>query len=69
MSDIVRSAEVIAAEIRSIDLKTREIVLRSVIEIGKRLNEAKDLVNHGEWGTWLEANVHYSQSTANNFMG
>lgn len=68
MSELVRSAEVIAAEIRSIDAQTREIVLRSAIEIGNRLNEAKDLVAHGEWGPWLEANVHYSQSTANNFM-
>lgn len=68
MSELVRSAEVIAAEIRSIDTQTREIVLRSAIEIGKRLNEAKALVPHGEWGPWLEANVYYSQSTANNFM-
>lgn len=68
MSDLIRSAEVIAAEIRSIDAQTREIVLRSAIEIGKRLNEAKELVAHGEWGPWLESNVQYSQSTANNFM-
>ncbi|ASJ54880.1 hypothetical protein BP422_15680 [Brevibacillus formosus] len=68
MSELVRSAEVIAAEIRSIDAQTREIVLRSAIEIGNRLNEAKELVAHGEWGAWLEANVQYSQSTANNFM-
>lgn len=63
-----RTPQVIAAEIRSIDTQTREIVLRSAIEIGKRLREAKALVPHGEWGAWLEANVHYSQSTANNFM-
>ncbi|KKX56358.1 DUF3102 domain-containing protein [Brevibacillus borstelensis] len=68
MSELVRTAQVIAAEIRSIDAQTREIVLRSAIEIGKRLNEAKALVSHGEWGAWLEANVHYSYSTANNFM-
>lgn len=68
MSELVRNAQVIAAEIRSIDTQTREIVLRSAIEIGKRLSEAKALVPHGEWGAWLEANVHYSQSTANNFM-
>ncbi|MBO8164685.1 MAG: DUF3102 domain-containing protein [Brevibacillus sp.] len=69
MSELTtRTPQVIAAEIRSIDTQTREIVLRSAIEIGKRLNEAKTLVPHGEWGAWLEANVHYSQSTANNFM-
>ncbi len=69
MSELTtRTPQVIAAEIRSIDTQTREIVLRSAIEIGKRLNEVKALVPHGEWGARLEANVHYSQSTANNFM-
>ena len=63
-----RSPQVIAAEIRSIDTQTREIVLRSAIEIGKRLHEAKALVSHGEWGIWLESHVNYGQSTANNFM-
>ncbi|WP_144251287.1 DUF3102 domain-containing protein, partial [Mycobacterium tuberculosis] len=36
--------------------------------IGGKLIEAKELVTHGEWGTWLQNNVNYSQSTANNFM-
>lgn len=66
--EVQRTPEVIAAEIRSIDAQTREIVLRSAIEIGNRLNEAKALVPHGEWGAWLQENVNYSQSTANNFM-
>lgn len=65
---IERTPQLIAAEIRSIDAQTREIVLRSAIEIGKKLNEAKALVAHGEWGDWLQENVNYSQSTANNFM-
>lgn len=68
MSELTRTAQVIAAEIRSIDAQTREIVLRSAIEIGKRLIEAKELVAHGEWGQWLSEHVDYSQSTANNFM-
>ncbi|WP_281885628.1 DUF3102 domain-containing protein [Paenibacillus sp. YYML68] len=63
-----RTPQLIAAEIRSIDSQTREFVLRSAIEIGHRLTEAKELVAHGEWGSWLEKNVSYSQSTANNFM-
>ncbi|MFW5436340.1 DUF3102 domain-containing protein [Paenibacillus apiarius] len=63
-----RSVDIIAAEIRSIDSQAREMVLRSAIEIGKRLTEVKALVPHGEWGSWLKENVEYSQSTANNFM-
>lgn len=41
---------------------------RSCILIGKLLEEAKCLVPHGEWGAWLQANVDYSESTANNLM-
>lgn len=63
-----RTADVIAAEIRSIDQQARQYVLQSAIEIGRRLTEAKELVTHGEWGAWLKENVNYSQSTANNFM-
>ncbi|MGF6356142.1 myosin heavy subunit [Paenibacillus sp. 4624] len=63
-----RTAEIIAAEIRSIDQQARQYVLQSAIEIGQRLTEAKELVAHGEWGTWLKEHVNYSQSSANNFM-
>lgn len=65
---ILRSPEVIAAEIRSIDQQARQYVLQSAIDIGRKLKEAKELVAHGEWGGWLQDNVNYSQSTANNFM-
>ncbi|MFH5187141.1 DUF3102 domain-containing protein [Paenibacillus sp. TAB 01] len=64
----LRTPEVIAAEIRSIDDQARQYVLRSAIEIGNRLHEAKALVAHGEWAKWLSDNVNYSQSSANNFM-
>ncbi|MNO15496.1 hypothetical protein D3C76_51620 [compost metagenome] len=63
-----RTPEVIAAEIRSIDQQARQYVLQSAIEIGRKLAEAKEIVSHGEWGSWLKDNVNYSQSTANNFM-
>ncbi|MFE0394734.1 DUF3102 domain-containing protein [Paenibacillus lactis] len=65
---MLRSPDVIAAEIRSIDQQARQYVLNSAIEIGKKLKEAKELVAHGEWGNWLQENVNYKQSTANNFM-
>ncbi|GAV13255.1 DUF3102 domain-containing protein [Paenibacillus sp. NAIST15-1] len=68
MTQVSRSVDIIAAEIRSIDAQAREMVLRSAMEIGKRLKEVKELVPHGEWGSWLKENVEYSQSTANNFM-
>ncbi len=73
--EIVRSAAVIADEINAIKSQTSGILTaalsfakRSCFEIGKRLEEAKTLVNHGEWGAWLEDNFEYSESTANNLM-
>lgn len=63
-----RTPEIIAAEICQIKDQTRKLVLNNSIEIGKRLCEAKEMVPHGEWGTWLERNVDYKQSTANKLM-
>lgn len=75
MTEVTRSAEVIAAEINAIKSQTYGILeaahtyaKRSCFEIGKRLEEAKAAVPHGEWGDWLEANVSYSVSTANDLM-
>lgn len=70
MSNIitVRDPEIIAAEINTIKKKVQETVIFSSIEIGMKLTEAKALVNHGEWGKWLQENVDYSQSTANYLM-
>lgn len=64
-----RTPENIAFEINTIKSQTAQVIIHSSIEIGKRLTEVKSLVPHGQWGTWLEENVEYSQSTADNFMG
>lgn len=66
--DNYRSAEKIATEINTIKEKTFQTVIMSSIEIGKKLCEAKELVNFGEWGDWLKEKVNYSQDTANNLM-
>jgi hypothetical protein len=63
-----RTADVIAAEINGIKAQTRTVLLCGSIEIGRRLTEAKDMIDHGKWGKWLEKSVDYSQSTANNLM-
>ena len=65
---IERSPEIIAFEINSIKEQTMRMVLSGSLEIGKRLIEAKSLMNHGEWGAWLKEKVDYSKSTANNLM-
>lgn len=75
MNEVTRSAEVIAQEINAIKNQTSGILeaaftyaKRSCFEIGKRLEEAKAAVPFGEWGEWLEQNVSYSVSTANDLM-
>jgi len=70
MSDIitVRDGDIIAAEINVIKEHAAKVVISSAIEIGKRLVEAKAVVGHGNWGSWLAEKVDYSQSTANNMM-
>ncbi len=65
---VIRTPEIVAAEINSIKYQTRNIVLFNSIEIGRRLVEAKGMMDHGNFGDWLKSAVDYSQSTANNLM-
>ena len=37
-------------------------------EIGKRLSQAKEQVEHGEWMNWVKDNLGYSQRTTNSLM-
>lgn len=63
-----RDIETVTSEIRSLVASAQSVVLGYVVEIGRRLKEAKDMLPHGEWGTWLHEKVHFSQSSANNYM-
>jgi len=63
-----RTADVIAAEINGIKEQTKTILLCSSIEIGRRLTEAKGMIEYGKWGEWLEKSVDYSQRTASNLI-
>lgn len=70
MSNIIQARDpgIIAAEINQIKRQVQETVIYASIRIGEKLAEAKSMVNHGEWGKWLEENVEYSTSTAENLM-
>lgn len=63
-----RDAAVIAAEINTIKVHTCTIVAQSTFEIGKRLCEAKEQIEHGQWADWLKDNVAYSEITAQRLM-
>jgi len=63
-----RTPLVIAAEINMITCQTRKILLISAIEIGRRLQEAKVMLKHGEWIEWIEESVDYTRRTASRLM-
>lgn len=61
-------------EVRSIETITTEILFfkqtagMAILEIGKRLIEAKAQLPHGEWLPWLTEKVDFSERSAQNFM-
>ena len=63
-----RDIQTVTTEIRTLHRQAQGMILNYAIEIGRRLKEAKSLLEHGEWGEWLENEVDFSRSTANNFM-
>lgn len=68
MSEIIRTAEMIAGEINGIKAQVRTTAAIASVEIGRKLKEAKGLVPEGMWSAWLEDNVAYSLRTAQNLM-
>lgn len=65
---IIRSPQEIAAEINAIRRRAARQLLEDSVEVGRLLVEAKNSVQHGEWGGWLEENFQYSSTEANNLM-
>ena len=59
-----RDIDVITAEIRFYKNQAGEAIL----EIGRRLNEAKEQLEHGEWLNWLSDKIEFSEATAQRFM-
>lgn len=59
---------VLALEIRTLQQQAESILTSYIIEIGRRLCEAKAVLDHGQWGPWLKEQVRFSQSTAQNYM-
>lgn len=59
-----RTVEVVAAEINALTAS----MLGNIVEIGRRMCEAKEMLPYGTFGTWIKENTGYSTSTANNFM-
>src|SRR5262249_25434291 len=43
-------------------------VVEDVVEIGRRLIEAKEIAGHGNWLPWLDREFGWSPSTAENYI-
>ena len=63
-----RTASTIAAEIRILDRQAANTCLQYIIEIGRRLVEAKSLVEDGQWLNYIKTELNYEKSTAQNYM-
>ena len=64
----VRSIEIVTAEICTIRDNVARVVMEGVVQIGRRLEEAKQLVPQGEWLQYLETQLGYKPSTAQDYM-
>ena len=64
----VRSIEIVTAEIHTIRDNVAKVFMDGVIQIGRRLEEAKQLVPQGEWLRYLDEELDYKPSTAQNYM-
>lgn len=70
MSNIItaRDIEMVTSDIRYAQRQGARQLLSNLIEIGRLLVEAKAMVPYGEWGKYLQEELDYRQSTANNLM-
>lgn len=63
-----RTLPVIISEIHIIEHNVAKTALEGAVEIGARLQEAKEKIGHGNFKNWCQENLNYSQSTAERFM-
>lgn len=63
-----RSVETITTEIIMIKQQTASVVASAAFEIGRRLCEAKEKVPAGKWIVYLQEQLDYRPSTAENLM-
>lgn len=63
-----RTLPVIASEILQIERDVYATATDGAIQIGRKLREAKEKVEHGQWENWCKENLNYSKSRAEKFM-
>lgn len=70
MNDIQtqRTPDIIGAEIRGLTQQAKIMTLWFGIEIGRRLTEAKEMLEHGQWLPYLKEQTEFSRSSAGRLM-
>lgn len=63
-----RRIEDLGSQIVTLTKQAQKVALVYICEIGERLSEAKELVGHGNWTSWLRDRCDYSQGTAENYI-
>ena len=63
-----REIGVITLEIKELCRQAQVTALMYIVEIGRRLCEAKASLPYGKFGEWLKNEVHFSQSAAGDYM-
>ena len=63
-----RTLPAIASEILFIESQVARTALEGAIQIGLKLKEAKEQVEHGRWENWCRKNLNYSKSKAEKLM-
>lgn len=63
-----RTLPVIASEILFIESHVARTALEGAIQIGLKLKEAKEQVEHGQWENWCHENLNYSKSKTEKLM-
>ena len=63
-----RTLPVIASEILFTESQVARTALEGAIQIGLKLKEAKEQVEHGQWENWCHENLNYSKSKTEKLM-
>lgn len=63
-----RDINIIRTEINTLYQTALRSELSYAIQLGRKLTEAKQLVDHGEWGNWIKDNLPFSQDKATMMM-
>jgi hypothetical protein len=63
-----QDAEKILAEHTTAIRTSHKRVIAEVVEIGRRLTECREIVGHGRWLSWLDAEFGWTDQTARNYM-